>query len=1117
MLSENALKIFETLYSKKGETVNDTFRRVAEVYGKTDEEKKLAFKLQKDNIWRGNTPVYFNAGKRPFIPSACFVTGLEDSMDSIYDIANIARKIFQVGSGIGIPIGNLREKSAYIYEGKKDVAPEGKSSGPLSFMKLYDAVGATTKSGGRVRRAAIMCVMPVWHPDILDFIKAKEIDGTLSNMNISVTITDNFMQALEDNVEFILHTPSDGSRVGTIDPWDVWDEITNMSHKTADPGVMFIDTVNRMNPLKKIMLIQTSNPCGEQTLCPFFSCNLSMINVAKFINGRDFDFKELFDISYKVTTLMNNLIDVMDFPDERFKINTLKYRPIGIGLAGLADAMFLLDIPYNSKRGCDFAAEVMRTITHGSVRRSAEIAKEDGPIADYEIVKEDLHEIIEKLISKEGDEEVEKTMKMVKEHGVRNCQHTTAQPTGCQEENSLLITNNGIYRFNELVNKHGELWQNIDEKYIVCQEQNSNVKDCFISKGYNNGQCNTKKIIMNSGLEIESTFNHKFRAIRNGDYLWLRADELSIGDIIPTRIGGYEKKTEPHLNNLESYRSRVDVKFPDKMNKKLAWFLGLFFADGDVHGRSIRITLHGDDVKTHLRLKNFVKELFGLELKKHKCQKGNCYTFFINSVPLIDWLKINGLLKSYSHEVLIPKVVRESSKNSLIAFINGYICGDGSIDKNRRRKKRINTTSKRMAQDLLVVLRAIGINANIKTWDDRKNAFGNRSIYEIDILKYGSNNNKFSSRYIKREIRDDVDVDPINKIINTSDMFVDKIVDIVDSNCYTLDVSVGINLGYDEQCYLSNNVISHNTCALSCDCSYGIEPCFGLVFQKNVIDGSKMIIANNVFEERFKNESWYSEDLLDKILSNGGSLKNVRGIPKEVREIFVVAHDIKWKDRVDMQSSLQKHCSTAISSTVNLPSETSVTDVSDLFKYAHKKGLKGITIYRDGCKKFQPVTFKKEGKGEFVRPTRLKSDSFCVGTSNGDLYITVSYHNDKPVEIFLQKGKPGSQEYGLIEAIGRLSSIGLQHGVSVVKLIKQLKGISSEYPCWFRFEDTDERPVQILSIPDAVAKLLERYFSDGEPYKPEVNGGMRCPKCNGIMDMTEGCPVCKSCGFSKCS
>jgi len=309
------------------------------------------------------------------------------------------------------------------------------------------------------------------------------------------------------------------------------------------------------------------------------------------------------------------------------------------------------------------------------------------------------------------------------------------------------------------------------------------------------------------------------------------------------------------------------------------------------------------------------------------------------------------------------------------------------------------------------------------------------------------------------------------------------------------------------------------TTALSCDASYGIEPCFGLVFQKNVIDGTKMMVVNPVFEERFRNEPWYDANLINRVFSNGGSLKNLRGIPKDVRDVFVVAHDIKPKDRIDIQASLQRHCSTAISSTVNLPEETTPGEISELYKYAYQKGLKGVTIYRDGCKQHQPVTFKKEDasvtKG-FSRPRKLQAEVFTVETGNGKMYVTISSADGRPIELFLQVGKSGQVLNTFSEALGRVISIALQNGVALEDIIKTLININSDKPVWFRFEETDAKPSQILSVPDGLAQLLQRYYLN-KPSLPQTSCiGEVCPLCGqSTLQMVEGCKSCP-CGFSEC-
>lgn len=743
-LSENAKRVFYEVprYCLNGETIEDTFRRVAREYSTNDEEFEYVLNLLKTHKWRCATPVFFNAGTKHKIFSSCYVVGLEDSMDSIYDVANVARKIFQFGAGVGIPIGSLREKDAYIYEGDRDSVPEGKSSGPVVFLKLFDAVGDTTKSGGVCRRSALMSTMPVDHPDIEEFITCKTKDGFLSNMNISVMVTDNFMNRLESNTPVELRSPFDGSKKGEVLPQDLWDKMSHLAWKSADPGVIFIDTVNKYNILRNRYEIKCTNPCGELPLPPNGACNLSSINLGKFIvgdwktNRSAFDYDSLYVVAYNVTRLMDNLIDRMDFPDPRFKEMSTKYRQLGIGIMGLADAMYMLNVKYDGSDGKKLAKEVMKTIHMACTEASADMAKEKGPFYDYAVFKEDTERITSVLT--ENDEKI---MDKVKKYGLRNSSLTSIQPTG--------------------------------------------------------------------------------------------------------------------------------------------------------------------------------------------------------------------------------------------------------------------------------------------------------------------------------------------------------------------------------------------TCAISAMCSYGLEPSFGIVYKKNLIDGGTMMFANQIFEEKYKNEEWYNEKTLEKIAKNGGSLKGIHGIPKEIKDVFVVAHDIRPKDRIDVQAALMSHISNSISSTVNLPNNTTKEEIADIYKYAYQKGLKGITVYRDGCKENQPISFhenqtKTSPSVKFERPVRLQSDTYKVRLSNGTLYVTVSTSPDgRVLEVFPSLGKSGQAMNSMTEALGRIGSVGLQNGIDIAEYVNQLKGITDD-PTWFKLHESDQRPTQLLSIPDAIAKILEKYYMNVSQTQFGIEIDERCPICGSRLMVTEGCRSC-TCGFSKCS
>jgi ribonucleotide reductase alpha subunit len=1147
-LSENAVRIFKTLYSFQDETIEGTFKRVAKEFANNDKEEQLAFDLLASGIWRPNTPVFLNAGKQEKVFSACYVVGLDDTMDSIYDVANVARKIFQHGSGIGIPIGNLRERDSYIYEGDPTKPPEGKSSGPITFMKLYDAVGETTKSGGRVRRAAIMCSMPVWHPDIMEFITCKEEDGRLSNMNISVNITDKFMQALKDRVPFELYTPHSNQMVGTIDSEELWDKLVEMSWKSADPGMIFIDKMNYFNSLKKRFLIDTTNPCGEQPLQPFSCCNLSAINLSHFCKDGVFDWEALYVTCYNVTGLMDNVIDKMDYPDERFKETAQKYRQIGIGPMGLADAMFWLDIKYDSAAGKQFAGEVMRIMTMACVDRSATLASEKEPFHDYEVFSSDIEDIVEYHIGHDiNNEKTQAVMDKVRTGALRNSQFTTCQPTGCLTDSTLIASKKGLKKiidYDKIIETYNNV-QSISDFDIVS-----------IKRYFDQGYAKTIKIITENGYELEGTYDHKVRVISQGNgYIWKELKDLNKNDYIIMKKGFmFDRKC---LN----------------FNKHRAEFIGFYMADGWYHGAKKGTIENARGKRLYFRINkseeqyllDLIERAFGSSLQLNPIIRPDEYSesikVEINSVELYKWFKKYNSIKKGSENTFIPDFILTGSRDIILSFIKGFLHGDGHIHQDIDNLfLQFDSVSKVFMKQLHILLLGIGYPSNLSEENKigEKIKFGNRisksnyvrfricikSSYSYKLLKeLGikiSEGINISKNYEKIPITPDeskffpytnidgnltyTTLDRYEKVIKNKNwfvknkLFVNKIKNIIYSknSKHVNDLEVSNR----SHTYIANGFVTHNTTALSCDASYGIEPCFGLVFQKNVIDGTTMMMVNPVFEKRFRNEPWYDANLINKIFGNGGSLKGIHGIPKEVRDTFITAHDIKPKDRIDLQASLQRYCSTAISSTINLPETSTKEEISDIYQYAYRKGLKGVTIYRDGCKENQPVTFKKEDISittGFDRPRKLQAEVFTVDTGNGKMYVTVSSSNGIPIEVFLQVGKSGQVLNTFSEALGRVVSIALQNGVALEDIIKTLININSDKPVWFRFEEIDAKPVQILSVPDGLAKLLQRYYIDQQPLPAQITcAGDLCPLCGqNSVQMIEGCKTCQ-CGFSEC-
>jgi len=810
--SDNALFIMEKFYYKKDKNgkllekkPEETFDRVATFVASaepTAEKQKTMRKklidLMMDQKFMFSSPTLFNAGTDFPLCSSCFVGGLEDDMTAIMKSATDTAITFKSGAGMGLNFGVLRPKGSAVGRG-------GTSSGPVSFMHLFDEVGETVKSGG-VRRAAFMAMMDVVHPDIEEFITSKDFVANLkreyphlnipdnfvedlmqnvrdlvsgfipdeniigvvlyeirkklfeplSNMNISVAVTDTFMKAVKDDQEYTLDVGKGMSR--KIVSRELFRKIAHSAWRTADPGVWFIDRANQYDTVPSLGKILSTNPCGEQSLHNYTSCNLGSINMLKFVGGKKFDYEAFADTVRLATRALDDVIEVAAFPTEDFRRNTLKIRPVGLGFTGLAESMYRMGIVYNSEAGYEFAASVARCMTQASIDASIELAREKGSFDLFEDNKDRLIDVVKSYY--DTDEEKADVEKRIRENGIRNSNWTTLAPTG--------------------------------------------------------------------------------------------------------------------------------------------------------------------------------------------------------TISLI-----------------------------LDAF------------------------------------------------------------------------------------------------------------------------------------------------------TYSMEPQFALAYNKNLIDGGVLTYADPEFEKAVNND----RKIIEEVVNNGGSCQHVSGIPERLKKLFVVAHDIPHSDRIMMQAALQRYVSNSISSTINLPSDISIEEIEQIYLKAWEMNLKGITIYRDGCKYFQPMTTsnskKKKGSEEenrnnrkWLRPKALQGEIFKTKTGSGTLYTSVGLdENNLPIEIFINISKHGSDVSAFSEALGRVISIALQSGVGVEKIADTITGITGDSSAW-------DNGKLIKSIPDAVGRILKEYAeklkeslsevnlfeaksetSDNseEEEKSEIPGATKCPNCGDKAYVkTEDCSSCLSCGYSKC-
>jgi len=390
-LTVNALEVLRARYLLRDEKENiietptRLFERVAKATAKVDKtfgekpEKidKTFYQMMAKLEFLPNTPTLFNAGTDIGQLSACFVLPVHDSLEGIFTTVKNMALIEQTGGGVGFNFSRLRPRGDIVRSTK------GVASGPVSFMRIFDTATEVINAGGK-RRGAMMGILRVDHPDVLEFITAKQNPTLLSNFNVSVAVTDEFMQAVEADQAYWLINPRNREKVKTPKAREVWNLMARSAWASGDPGVVFIDEINRHNPTPEVGRIESTNPCGEQPLLPYESCNLGSINLSRMVEDGKINWDKLRETVRNAVHFLDNVVDANVYPLKEIAEITRANRKIGLGVMGFADMLIMLVVPYDSEEALEVGEQVMKFIEEEAHKKSREIGEARGSFPNFE-------------------------------------------------------------------------------------------------------------------------------------------------------------------------------------------------------------------------------------------------------------------------------------------------------------------------------------------------------------------------------------------------------------------------------------------------------------------------------------------------------------------------------------------------------------------------------------------------------------------------------------------------------------------------------------------------------------------------------------------------------------
>jgi ribonucleoside-diphosphate reductase alpha chain len=1180
-LSGNALSVLEKRYLKKKdgqpcESPEDMFRRVAEnvagvesAYGKSPAAvADLAgryYALMTELEFLPNSPTLMNAGRDLQQLAACFVLPVEDSMAGIFDSIKHAAMIHQSGGGTGFSFSRLRPKHDEVR------TTGGVASGPLSFMKVFNAATDAVKQGG-TRRGANMGILRVDHPDILEFITAKEDNRDLNNFNLSVAVTDRFMEAVARDEEYELINPRSNQVVRKLRAREVFDLIVEGAWKNGEPGIVFIDRLNRDNPTPALGQIESTNPCvvGD-----------ALVSTA---DG-------LVRMERLLAEVATGKIDVAT--DDRVLPLTMRKN----GTAGAHLATGGVTVYSVSRAFASGVKPVVRITTEAGysleVTPDHKIMTTQGWVPAGQL-KPGFHSVLLQSGESGFPEKARLPFAPVREFKGRNGRTSRLNlPAEWSEDLGLAL--------GWLV---GDGW---------LREGDRNCCVGFTFSGEDREALERLAPVLNGwyGREVcpvereNGVFHLSYRSRHFVEFF----HKLGVA------AGRAAEKRVPEALFIASRGAVV------------GFLRGLFTADGTLAVGKNQTAYARLTAKSREMLQDVQRLLLALGIKSRICDRSR------SPRQTFRYLTVAGEERRYESDGVLfeLQVSREDLELFLdeIGFLGNKHAGRVVALRERKLGFYARSFTDRVASVLPVGEKPVFDLTEPATHSFIANGIVVSNCGEQPLLPYEACNlGSLNLARMVEEVGDraEIDYEKLGEVVRLAVRFLD---DVIDASRYPLPIidemvkgnrkiglgvmgfadlliKLGVRYDSDQAVEIAEEVMSFiqktaleasadlaeergpfpnyrgsvhdrpgaravrnattttiaptGTISIIAGCSSGIEPLFAVCFVRNVLDNQKLVEVNPLFEEIARREGFYTPQLMERIAEQG-SLAESEEVPPLYRELFVTAHQIAPEWHIALQAAFQKHTDNAVSKTINFAHEATREDVAKAYLLAYAQGCKGVTVYRDGSREEQVLTTgtkAKEGGGEGAaeppgsvpaslsaaivprpRPQVTSGTTEKVQVGCGNLYVSVNADEYGICEVFTNTGREGgcaSQS----EATSRLISIALRSGISVDAIYEQLRGIRC--PACLR------RPgVHVTSCPDAIAKAIKKYvertggavqpglpFGGGVPKAPtaipvaplevaasgdDYHAALRknlCPECGRTLTHESGCVVCVNCGYSKC-